>query len=76
MAEVTSALTAVGLLICSCVAELDRRKGMGVMLFHIEGSQDNLVNACENVDVVLGVLGWSTGCSWSNSPDDLSFLEC
>ncbi|KAG1371275.1 putative GTP diphosphokinase RSH1, chloroplastic [Cocos nucifera] len=44
MAEVTSALTAGGITICSCVAEIDRRKGMGVMLFHYEGTYDNLVH--------------------------------
>ncbi|KAJ6845524.1 putative GTP diphosphokinase RSH1, chloroplastic [Iris pallida] len=76
MAEVTSALTAVGIMICSCVAEIDRRKGMGVMLFHIEGSDENLVFACENVDVVLGVLGWSAGCSWCSPSNDLNVLEC
>lgn len=72
MAEVSSALTAVGIRICSCVvsdnqtfydfssviygcifslnlqvsikqAEIDRRRGMGVMLFHFEGTPDNLV---------------------------------
>lgn len=72
MAEVSSALTAVGIRICSCVvsdnqtfddfnsvisccifrlnlqvsiqqAEIDRRRGMGVMLFHFEGTLDNLV---------------------------------
>lgn len=76
MAEVTSALTAVGLMICSCVAEIDRRKGMGVLLFHIEGTDDNLINACSSVDVILGVLGWSAGCSWSDPSDDHNFLEC
>ncbi|ONK63347.1 uncharacterized protein A4U43_C07F14110 [Asparagus officinalis] len=76
MAEVTSALTAVGLMICSCVAEIDRRKGMGVLLLQIEGTEENLVNACSSVDVILGVLGWSAGCSWSNSTDDHNFLEC
>ncbi|XP_008789906.1 putative GTP diphosphokinase RSH1, chloroplastic [Phoenix dactylifera] len=76
MAEVTSALTAGGITICSCVAEIDRRKGMGVMLFHYEGTYDNLVNACSSVDVILGVLGWSTGCSWSSPLDHHNFLEC
>ncbi|XP_072997786.1 putative GTP diphosphokinase RSH1, chloroplastic isoform X3 [Typha latifolia] len=76
MAEVTSALTACGITICSCVAEIDRRKGMGVMLFHYEGSDDNLVSACLSVDVILGVLGWSAGCSWTSPLDNHSFLEC
>ncbi|KAJ8497826.1 hypothetical protein OPV22_008378 [Ensete ventricosum] len=74
MAEVSSALTAVGIRICSCVAEIDRRRGMGVMLFHFEGTLDNLVNACSSVDVILGVLGWSAGCSWSSPMDDHNFL--
>ena len=27
------------------------------------------VNACSSIDAILGVLGWSTGCSWSTSTD-------
>ncbi|EHA8591219.1 putative GTP diphosphokinase RSH1, chloroplastic [Cocos nucifera] len=76
MAEVTSALTATGITICSCVAEIDRRKGMGVMLFHYEGTYHSLVQACSGVDVILGVLGWSAGCSWSSPLDNRNFLEC
>ncbi|PKA58414.1 hypothetical protein AXF42_Ash013920 [Apostasia shenzhenica] len=77
MAEVTSALTAVGTMICSCVAEIDRKKGMGVLLFHIEGTQESLVSACSSVDAIPGVLGWSAGCSWSNPADnDRDILEC
>ncbi|KAH7666699.1 Guanosine-3'5'-bis(diphosphate) 3'-diphosphatase protein [Dioscorea alata] len=76
MAEVTSALTAVGIMICSCVAEIDRRKGMGVLLFQVEGTDANLVDACSSLDVIVGVLGWSMGCSWSSPLDDHSFLEC
>lgn len=83
-------------------AEIDRRRGMGVMLFHIEGSFDSLVsfyrptftahvfsfcyspdprasnqvNASSSVDLILGVLGWSTGCSWPSSLDNHHFLEC
>ncbi|XP_074587583.1 putative GTP diphosphokinase RSH1, chloroplastic [Curcuma longa] len=74
MAEVTSALTAAGIRICSCVAEIDRRRGMGVMLFHYEGLYDNLVNACASIDVILGVLEWSAGCSWSSPVDDFNFI--
>ncbi|WOL04032.1 hypothetical protein Cni_G12753 [Canna indica] len=74
MAEVTSALTAVGIRICSCVAEIDRRRGMGVMLFHFDGTYENLVNACSSVDVILGVLGWSAGCSWSCPIDHHNYL--
>ncbi|XP_020086228.1 putative GTP diphosphokinase RSH1, chloroplastic isoform X3 [Ananas comosus] len=76
MAEVTSALTACGITVCSCVAEIDRRKGIGVMLFHFQGTYDNLISACTSVDVVLGVLGWSSGCSWSSPLDDHNLLEC
>ncbi|XP_068663177.1 putative GTP diphosphokinase RSH1, chloroplastic [Aristolochia californica] len=73
LAEVTSALTAFGISVCSCVAEIDRRRGIGVILFHIEGS---LENACSNVDLIPGVLAWSVGCSWPSSFDNHEFLEC
>lgn len=33
-------------------------------------------NACSKVDLVLGVLGWSTGCSWLSSTEKRQFLEC
>ncbi|KAJ1297205.1 hypothetical protein BS78_01G359900 [Paspalum vaginatum] len=72
MAEVTSALTACGITICSCVVEVNKRRGMGVMLFHFEGSYESVVSACSSVDMILGVLGWSVGCSWC----PLSVLEC
>lgn len=72
MAEVTSALTACGITIWSCVAEVNKRRGMGVMLFHFEGSYENVVSACSSVDMILGVLGWSVGCSWC----PLGVLEC
>lgn len=72
MAEVTSALTACGITICSCVAEVNKRRGMGVVLFHFEGSYENVVSACSSVDMILGVLGWSVGCSWC----PLGVLEC
>ncbi|KMT06008.1 hypothetical protein BVRB_7g163390 [Beta vulgaris subsp. vulgaris] len=64
MGEVTTVLSALGISVCSCVAELDRGKGMGVMLFHIEGTPDDLINACSRIDTILGVVGWSAGCSW------------
>ncbi|KAJ0051931.1 hypothetical protein Pint_00937 [Pistacia integerrima] len=76
MAEVTTALAAVGITICSCVAEIDRGRGMAVMLFHIEGNLESLVNACSSVDLILGVLGWSIGCSWPSSMENHQFLEC
>ncbi|XP_050237269.1 putative GTP diphosphokinase RSH1, chloroplastic [Mercurialis annua] len=73
MAEVTTALAAEGIAICSCVAEIDRGRGIAVMLFHIEGSLENLIKACSSIDLILGVLGWSTGCSW---PSSMEYLEC
>ncbi|KAJ9187810.1 hypothetical protein P3X46_003227 [Hevea brasiliensis] len=76
MAEVTTALAAVGIAICSCVAEIDRGRGMSVMLFHIEGNPDSLVKACSSVDLIFGVLGWSMGCSWPSSMENPQFLEC
>ncbi|KAI3449450.1 hypothetical protein Pfo_006115 [Paulownia fortunei] len=76
MADITSALAAAGISICSCAAEIDRRKGMGVMLFHVEASLDNLASACSKVDLILGVLGWSTGCSWLSSMENHQLLQC
>ncbi|KAF8036818.1 hypothetical protein BT93_C2513 [Corymbia citriodora subsp. variegata] len=76
MAEVTTALSAVGITICSCVAEMDRGRGMAVMMFHVEANIESLVNACSSIDLILGVLGWSTGCSWPCSVDANHFLEC
>uniref|UniRef100_I1PB64 Putative GTP diphosphokinase RSH1, chloroplastic n=1 Tax=Oryza glaberrima TaxID=4538 RepID=I1PB64_ORYGL len=72
VAEVSSALTACGITICSCVAERDKRRGIGVMLFHFEGAYENVVSACSGVDMILGVLGWSVGCSCN----PLGVLEC
>lgn len=76
MAEVTSAMMVTGIAICSCVAEIDKRRGMGVMLFHIEGSLDSLVKCSMRVDPILGVLGWSAGCSWPCSSNDHFLHEC
>lgn len=76
MGEVTTALADVDITICSCLAEIDRGRGMAVMLFHVEGNIESLVNACSNVDLILGVLGWSTGCSWPSSLEGSRFLEC
>ncbi|KAG0496626.1 hypothetical protein HPP92_001317 [Vanilla planifolia] len=75
LAEVATALTAAGITICSCVAEVDRRKNMGVLLFHIESTYENLVNASSSFNGILGVLSWTAGCSWSNSTGD-HFFEC
>ncbi|XP_074268400.1 putative GTP diphosphokinase RSH1, chloroplastic [Silene latifolia] len=66
MGEVITVLASLGFSVCSCVAEIDRGRCMGVMLFHIEGSTDNMVDACARIDLIFGVLGWSVGCSWLN----------
>ncbi|CAM8965498.1 unnamed protein product [Rhodiola kirilowii] len=76
MAEVTTTLASVDITICSCVSELDKRRGLFVMLFHLEGSPDNLANACSRIDTVLGVLSWSTGCSFPCSAEERQFYEC
>ncbi|GMN37926.1 hypothetical protein TIFTF001_007219 [Ficus carica] len=76
IAEVTTMLATAGITICSCVAEIDGGRGMAVMLFHVEGDGENLVNACSRIDMIHGVLGWSTGCSWSSSIDSPEILEC
>lgn len=76
MAQVTTALAAAGITICSCVAEIDGGRGMAVMLFHVEANVECLVNACSSIDLILGVLGWSTGCSWPSSIETHQFLEC
>ncbi|KAJ8432196.1 hypothetical protein Cgig2_013738 [Carnegiea gigantea] len=67
MSEVTMVLSSLGITVCSCVAETDRGRGMGVMLFHIDGNLGNLVDSCARIDLILGVLGWSTGCTWASS---------
>ncbi|KAL4603556.1 hypothetical protein ACB092_10G132200 [Castanea dentata] len=76
LAEVTTVLSVAGITICSCVAEIDGGRGIAVMLFHIEGNLECLVNACSSIDLILGVLGWSTGCSWPSSIETSQFLEC
>ncbi|KAK7337484.1 hypothetical protein VNO77_18060 [Canavalia gladiata] len=76
MGEVTTALATAGITICSCVAEIDGGRGMAVMLFHVEGNLEHLVSACSRVDLILGVLGWSTGCSWPSLMEDRGILEC
>ncbi|KAJ7977605.1 RelA/SpoT family [Quillaja saponaria] len=76
MAEVTTALATAAIAVCSCVAEIDRGRGMAVMLFHIDGNLEHLVNACSRVDLILGVLGWSTGCSWPSLMENHDILEC
>ncbi|KAL8054750.1 hypothetical protein ABFS82_04G012700 [Erythranthe guttata] len=76
MADITSTLAAAGISICSCAAEIDRNKEIGIMLFQVEASLDNLATACLKVDLILGVLGWSTGCSWLSSTENNQLLEC
>ncbi|KAK1412511.1 hypothetical protein QVD17_33821 [Tagetes erecta] len=63
LADITKTLADVGVTICSCAAEAVKEKGLAVILFQVESSLDNMVSACSRVDLVLGVLGWSTGCS-------------
>ncbi|EPS67235.1 hypothetical protein M569_07542, partial [Genlisea aurea] len=75
MADITSVLAATGIHICSCAAEIDRKRGVGAMLFRVEAAGlDDLVTTCSKVDLILGVVGWSTGCSWASCDD--GFLEC
>ncbi|KAL4310871.1 hypothetical protein GQ457_01G051290 [Hibiscus cannabinus] len=76
MAEVTTALAAVGITICACVAETDRGRGMAVMLFHVEANLEILVNACSRLDLISGVLGWSVGCSWPSSMENNQLIDC
>ncbi|MFS7901646.1 putative GTP diphosphokinase, Guanosine-3',5'-bis(diphosphate) 3'-diphosphatase [Helianthus anomalus] len=76
MADITLALADAGISIYSCAAEVDRGRGMAVILFHVEASLDNLVSACSRVDIVLGVLGWSTGCSWPSLGENQHIREC
>ncbi|EXB33536.1 GTP pyrophosphokinase [Morus notabilis] len=65
MAEVTTTLAAAGITICSCVLFTP-----DVKLILTQ------VNACSSIDAIVGVLGWSTGCSWSSSIDNPEILEC
>ncbi|CAH8350357.1 unnamed protein product [Eruca vesicaria subsp. sativa] len=76
IAEVTTVLAAEGIAVCSCVAEIDRGRGLAVMLFQIEANIESLVSVCTKVDLILGVLGWSSGCSWPKSTDNTQVLEC
>ncbi|KAK7259280.1 hypothetical protein RIF29_24882 [Crotalaria pallida] len=79
LAEVTTVLANAGVAICSCVAEIDGGRGIAVMLFQVDGNLANLVCACSSIDLILGVLGWSTGCSWPSLMEDrevYNVLEC
>ncbi|KAI3768293.1 hypothetical protein L2E82_18849 [Cichorium intybus] len=62
-ADISKALADVGVTICSCTAEVVRGRGMCVILFHVEASMENMVSAFSRADLVLRVLGWSTGCT-------------
>ncbi|KAK7269662.1 hypothetical protein RIF29_22396 [Crotalaria pallida] len=76
MAEVTTVLAAADITICSCVAEIDGGRGMSVMLFRIEGKLESSLSACLRVDLILGVLGWSAGCSWPSLMEEYDIREC
>ncbi|CAH1447535.1 unnamed protein product [Lactuca virosa] len=76
LADISKALGDVGVTICSCAAEVARGKGMAVILFHVEARYENMVSACSQVDLVLGVLGWSTGCSWPGVNNTHQLREC
>uniref|UniRef100_A0A161XTP2 Putative GTP diphosphokinase RSH1, chloroplastic n=1 Tax=Daucus carota subsp. sativus TaxID=79200 RepID=A0A161XTP2_DAUCS len=76
MADITVLLADIGITICSCVAEVDRGRGMSVILFQIETNLDSLVSLCSKVDLILGVLGWSTGCSWPGTTENHQIREC
>ncbi|KAM7501195.1 hypothetical protein LguiB_000099 [Lonicera macranthoides] len=76
MADISTVLADVGITICSCASETDRGRGMAVILFDIEATVDSLATACSRVDLIFGVLGWSTGCSWPSSIESLQIREC
>lgn len=74
LTEVTAVLGAAGIMICACVAETDRGKGLGTMLFHVDGSTENLINACANVDSIEGVISWSIGCTWQRQQASTHYI--
>ncbi|KAI3749205.1 hypothetical protein L2E82_19812 [Cichorium intybus] len=76
LADISKALADVGVTICSCAAEVVRGRGMCVILFHVEASMENMVSACSRADLVLGVLGWSTGCTWPGLTKNQQVREC
>ncbi|XP_071742582.1 putative GTP diphosphokinase RSH1, chloroplastic [Rutidosis leptorrhynchoides] len=76
LADITIALADEGIGICSCAAEVDRGRGMAVILFHVDASLDDLASACSRMDLVLGVLGWSTGCTWPSLLHNHQIREC
>lgn len=74
LAEVTAVLGAAGILICACVAETDQRRGLGTMLFHVDGSTQNLMNACASVSSIEGVISWAVGCSWQKQQASTQYI--
>ncbi|KAI7750763.1 hypothetical protein M8C21_013065 [Ambrosia artemisiifolia] len=76
LADITKTLSDVGVTICSCAAEVSKGKGMAVILFQVESSLDDMVSACSRVDLVIGVLGWSTGCSLPGLTESRQVQEC
>ncbi|KAK9067706.1 hypothetical protein SSX86_011817 [Deinandra increscens subsp. villosa] len=76
LADITKTLADAGVIICSCAAETVKEKGMAVILFQVESSLNNMVSACSHVDLVLGVLGWSTGCSLPGLTENQQVREC
>ncbi|KAI3687698.1 hypothetical protein L1987_81399 [Smallanthus sonchifolius] len=53
MADITLALADAGISICSCAAEVDRGRGMVVILFHVEARLDNLPISSHLLRLVL-----------------------
>jgi (p)ppGpp synthase/HD superfamily hydrolase len=68
LAEVTAILVAAGIRIRACAAETDSVKGLGIMIFQIEGSDDDLVESCASIESLGGMLEWSAGSSWLGHP--------
>ncbi|CAM6129781.1 unnamed protein product [Calypogeia fissa] len=66
LAEVAALLGASGILICACAAETDQSRGLGIMIFHIDGDLDSLVQACTSLQKIGGVINWALGCSWQS----------
>ncbi|XP_076890211.1 putative GTP diphosphokinase RSH1, chloroplastic [Bidens hawaiensis] len=76
LADITKTLADVGVTICSCAAEVVKEKGMAVILFQVESSLDEMVSACSRIELVIGVLGWSTGCSLRGLAERQEVREC
>lgn len=74
LAEITAVVGAAGIMIHACVAETDQRRGLGIMLFHVDGSTENLIHASGNVSSIEGVISWSTGCSWQSQQASTQYI--